>query len=117
MSRSSAKRSRSSVEGTTPETLKIANCRPNPKLKILPNDNGTEIRNDDFDEYLCRRGIMIQKKNPHTPKQNGLAEQLELREYFRLRQLIQHCTHIIGLYPQLFVKEHLLGREQELWPT
>jgi len=46
----------------------------NRKIKILRSDNGKEFVNKEFDNYLCKAGIVHQKSNPYTPEQNGLAE-------------------------------------------
>lgn len=48
----------------------------NKKIKILRSDNGTEYKNNNFDTYLKKHGILHQTSNPYSPEQNGLSERM-----------------------------------------
>lgn len=43
-------------------------------IKCLQSDNGTEYRNESFDQFLKEHGIKRRLTVPYTPKQNGVAE-------------------------------------------
>jgi transposase InsO family protein len=45
------------------------------KIKVLWSDNGTEYVNKDLENYLLSEGLHHQTTIPHTPEQNGVAEQ------------------------------------------
>lgn len=47
----------------------------NIKIKSLRTDNGREYRNEEFANYLIKKGITRQLTVPRTPQQNGVAEQ------------------------------------------
>lgn len=44
------------------------------KIKTLRSDNGREYRNEEFDTFLAKEGIVRQLTVPRTPQQNGVAE-------------------------------------------
>jgi len=46
------------------------------KVKTLRSDNGGEYTSTEFTLYLTKEGIKHELKTPHTPQQNGVAEQL-----------------------------------------
>ncbi|CAG4980328.1 unnamed protein product [Colias eurytheme] len=48
----------------------------NKKIKILRSDNGTEYKNNIFETYLKKHGILHQTSNPYSPEQNGLSERM-----------------------------------------
>ena len=44
-------------------------------IKVLRSDNGGEYTSNQFEAYLKAQGIAHQTSAPHTPQQNGVAEQ------------------------------------------
>nr|GEZ99328.1 putative ribonuclease H-like domain-containing protein [Tanacetum cinerariifolium] len=44
------------------------------KLKIIRNDNGTEFKNNDLNQFCGMKGIKREFSVPRTPQQNGIAE-------------------------------------------
>jgi transposase InsO family protein len=52
-------------------TLRLNNEHPN-CLKVILNDNETELRNASFDEFCLEHGIDQQFSAPHIPQQNGV---------------------------------------------
>nr|GEX80300.1 putative ribonuclease H-like domain-containing protein [Tanacetum cinerariifolium] len=73
------------------------------KIKIIRSDNGTELKNNDLNQFCGMKGIKKEFIVPRTPQQNGIAERktrpsLRLLElcwqihfypfHFKLRQLI-----------------------------
>jgi transposase InsO family protein len=53
--------------------LRLNNEHPN-YLKAIHSDNGTEFRNDSFDEFCLEHGIDQQFSAPRVPQQNGVVE-------------------------------------------
>jgi transposase InsO family protein len=43
-------------------------------LKVIRSDNGTEFRNNIFDEFCLEHGIDQQFFTPRVPQQNGVVE-------------------------------------------
>ncbi|GBP54922.1 Retrovirus-related Pol polyprotein from transposon TNT 1-94 [Eumeta japonica] len=46
------------------------------KIKILRTDNGGEFCSREMESFLKQAGIIHQKTNPHSPKQNELSERV-----------------------------------------
>lgn len=46
------------------------------KIKILRSENGKEYCSKEYENFLKNNGIIHQKTNPYTPKQNGMSERL-----------------------------------------
>lgn len=44
------------------------------KIKWVRSDNGREVKNSEMNEYLEKRGIIMENTAPYTPVQNGKAE-------------------------------------------
>nr|GEX26015.1 putative ribonuclease H-like domain-containing protein [Tanacetum cinerariifolium] len=44
------------------------------KVKIIRSDNGTEIKNNDLNQFCGMKGIKRDFSIPRTPQQNGIAE-------------------------------------------
>jgi hypothetical protein len=53
--------------------LRLNNGHPN-CLKVIHNDNGTEFRNDSFDEFCLEHGIDQQFSAPRVPQRNRVVE-------------------------------------------
>lgn len=43
-------------------------------IKVVRSDNGGEYKNAKLEEYLGKRGIIMENTAPYTPQQNGKAE-------------------------------------------
>jgi transposase InsO family protein len=54
--------------------LRSNNEHPN-CLKAIHSDNGTEFRNDSFDQFCLEHGVDQQFSTPHIPQLNGVMEQ------------------------------------------
>ncbi|GJW70526.1 putative ribonuclease H-like domain-containing protein [Tanacetum coccineum] len=46
----------------------------NHRVKIIKSDNGTEFKNQDFNQFCNSKGINREYSNARTPQQNGVAE-------------------------------------------
>jgi transposase InsO family protein len=46
------------------------------KLKSLRSDNGGEYKSNEFAQFCRERGIRREFTAPHSPEQNGVAEQM-----------------------------------------
>ncbi|GKF17331.1 putative ribonuclease H-like domain-containing protein, partial [Tanacetum coccineum] len=46
----------------------------NHRVKIIRSDNGTEFKNQDFNQFCNLKGIKREYNNARTPQQNGVAE-------------------------------------------
>nr|GEX23201.1 putative ribonuclease H-like domain-containing protein [Tanacetum cinerariifolium] len=44
------------------------------KVKIIKSDNGTELKNNDLNQFCGMKGINREFSVPRTPQQNGIAE-------------------------------------------
>nr|GEV13207.1 hypothetical protein [Tanacetum cinerariifolium] len=44
------------------------------KVKVIKSDNGTEFKNNDFNQFYGMKGIKREFSVPRTPQQNGIAE-------------------------------------------
>nr|GEX29578.1 retrovirus-related Pol polyprotein from transposon TNT 1-94 [Tanacetum cinerariifolium] len=54
-----------------------ASCKTKPVSSVsqpLQSDNGTEFKNQDFNQFFRMRGIKREFSVPRTPQQNGIAE-------------------------------------------
>jgi transposase InsO family protein len=54
--------------------LKRAQNEFDAKVKRIRNDNGTEFKNTEVEDYLDEEGIKHEFLAPYTPQQNGVAE-------------------------------------------
>jgi transposase InsO family protein len=72
--------------------LRLNNEHPN-CLKAIHSDNGTEFRNDSFDQFCLEHGVVQQFSAPRVPQQNGVIERKNRNE---LRWL-GRCSMSIGL--------------------
>jgi transposase InsO family protein len=54
--------------------LRLNNEHPN-HLKVIRSDNGTEFRNDSFNQFCLEYGVDQQFSIPCVPQQNGVVEQ------------------------------------------
>ena len=65
------------TQDETVQTIKdfvaLIQRRYNRKVKILHIDGETALGND-FDDWVKRKGIIIERSTPYTPSQNGSAE-------------------------------------------
>lgn len=59
-------------------------------IKILHTDNGREYVNQDFREYLDKKGIVHECTAPYTPEQNGRAER-EMRTIMESARSMLHA--------------------------
>nr|GEU64283.1 putative ribonuclease H-like domain-containing protein [Tanacetum cinerariifolium] len=44
------------------------------KVKVIRSDNGTELKNNDLNQFCGMKGIKREFSAPRTPQQNGIAE-------------------------------------------
>nr|GEV03664.1 hypothetical protein [Tanacetum cinerariifolium] len=70
------------------------------KMKVIKNDNGTEFKNFDLNQFCGMKGIKREFSVPRTPQQNGVAER-------KTRTLIKAARTMIAdsLLPILFWAE------------
>ena len=61
---------------TTQDFLQLVKVQHNAAVKGWMSDAGGEYKSDAFDKMLCECSIRIFQSTPHTPMQNGHAEQL-----------------------------------------
>jgi transposase InsO family protein len=57
--------------------MRLNNEHPN-YLNVIHGDNGTEFRNDSFDEFCLKHGIDQQFFTPRVPQQNGVVKRKNL---------------------------------------
>jgi transposase InsO family protein len=53
--------------------LRLNNEHPN-CLKVIGSDNGTEFRNDSFDQFCLKHGVDLQFSALRVPQQNGVMK-------------------------------------------
>jgi transposase InsO family protein len=58
------------------------------KLKRLHLDNGLEYRNELFDLFLIKKGVIATYAAPYTHEQNGLAEKFNYTLLDKVRALL-----------------------------
>nr|GEV75166.1 hypothetical protein [Tanacetum cinerariifolium] len=70
------------------------------KVKVIRNDNGTEFKNNDLNQFCRIKGIKREFSVPRTPQQNGIAER-------KNRTLIEAARTMLAnsLLPILFWAE------------
>jgi transposase InsO family protein len=71
--------------------LKIAQNEFNAKVKKIMNDNGSEFKNTQVEDYLDQEGIKHEFLAPYTAQQNGVVER-------KNRTLIESARAIHGEY-------------------
>jgi transposase InsO family protein len=75
-------------------TLRLNNEHPN-SLKAIHSDNGTEFRNDSFDQFCLEHGIDQQFSAPCVPQQNGVIERKNHTVVEMARTMLdEHRSHI-----------------------
>ena len=50
------------------------------KIKCLKSDNRGEYIDGEFKEYCATHGIRMEKANPGTPQQNGMAKHMKYEQ-------------------------------------
>lgn len=68
---------KSTANGIQPDPEKLPDpdyLKPDPKIKKIRTDHGTEYLSNDFKNFCKRHGIQHQTSYTYTPQQNGKAE-------------------------------------------
>jgi transposase InsO family protein len=64
---------KSETQGTLKRFLRRAQNEFNLRIKKTRNDNGSQFKNMQVEEYLEKKGIKIEFSYPYTPQQNGVV--------------------------------------------
>ena len=65
---------KSEVQGKVKTFIRRAQREFGLPIKKVRNDNGTEFRNTNVEEFLDEEGIKHELSAPYTPQQNGVVE-------------------------------------------
>jgi len=60
------------------------------KLKCIRADNDGKYRGP-FEKYCREHGIKLEKTDPKTPQQNGIAERMNITIVERIRWVLSHA--------------------------
>jgi transposase InsO family protein len=60
------------------------------KLKCLRSNNGGEYKSNEFVQFCRERGIRREFTAPYSPKQNGVAEQMNRTIQERIVSMLHH---------------------------
>lgn len=70
------------------------------KIKILRSDNGTEYKNNIFEAFLKKSGILHQTSTPYTPEQNGLSERMNRTLIERAKCMILNANLHVAFWAE-----------------
>ena len=81
------------------------------KIKFFHSDHGGEFLSNEFSEYLMEHGIVQETSAPHTPQQNGVAEQMNQTLLRSARAMWEHSGMSKGFWAEAMGSAaHILNR-------
>lgn len=81
------------------------------KVEALRTDQGLEFQNKDFEGYLTKQGIKIERTSTYTPQQNGIAERFNRSILEKVRAMLFDSGMSAGHWAEaLLAATHIYNR-------